>query len=76
MKSQVQQEIERTPQGHPCFRVYGGLILDVKTVKVIRAKCEEPIKILFTDGREAVYSGSDVEQVRSAILSDFSVKTP
>jgi exopolysaccharide biosynthesis protein len=74
MKSQVQQEIERTPQGQPCFRVYGGLILDVKTVKAISAKRDGTIKILFTDGREAVYSGSDVEDVRSLMLRDFTAQ--
>jgi hypothetical protein len=76
MISQVQQEIERTPQGQPCFRVYGGLILDVKTVKAISAKRDGTIKILFADGTEAVYNGSYSEQERAAILSDFSVKTP
>lgn len=72
MKSRIQELIETTPAGQPCFRVYGGLIVDVTKVTYIGGPNIEGIKVIFTDGSSVNYIGGDREEVHRLMLKEFT----
>jgi hypothetical protein len=73
MQSRVQKVLNNMSPKHPCFREYGSLVLDVRQVKAMSVNHSEGIKILFIDGKEAVYKGSDLDEVRRLVREDFGI---